>query len=363
MISSATALPNLQPLRLGELLDRAIRLYRKNFLTFIGIIALAQVPPVVVQTIVSILTFGPTLGQISADQPPTDPFAMFTPAYWLGQLATLVVSIISFYLLSIGRAAIMRVAADSYLFDRPTTILGAFGKIGRSWLSLLLSLTLILIVGIAVFIWWIVPCVGWFSGVGMFMYGSWVIYPLVVACCVLEGQGAFGSLRRAWDLARRRFWWTIGFMFMLFVFGIAVTAGPSVVMGSALSVLFNADIFADNPEAVFVLQTIVQSITTLAISVLYMPIQMVSEVVMYFDLRVRTEGLDLALSTAGAGGSDSDVTAVLAQAPRPESGRPITAKEFGYFVLLSLVVLLPIILIYIFLIAIIFMIALAMPGG
>ena len=29
-------LPELKPLRLGELLDQAIRLYRKHFLTFIG---------------------------------------------------------------------------------------------------------------------------------------------------------------------------------------------------------------------------------------------------------------------------------------------------------------------------------------
>ncbi len=33
------SLPSLRPLRLGELLDQAIRLYRRNFLTFIGIIA------------------------------------------------------------------------------------------------------------------------------------------------------------------------------------------------------------------------------------------------------------------------------------------------------------------------------------
>ena len=49
------ALLTLRPLRLGELLDRAIRLYRGNFLTFIGIIAVVYVPLMVLQTAASAL--------------------------------------------------------------------------------------------------------------------------------------------------------------------------------------------------------------------------------------------------------------------------------------------------------------------
>ena len=39
-----SAVPVLRPLRLGELLDQAVRIYRRNFLTFIGIIALVYIP-------------------------------------------------------------------------------------------------------------------------------------------------------------------------------------------------------------------------------------------------------------------------------------------------------------------------------
>ena len=45
-----SALPALRPLGPGELLDQAIRLYRRNFLTFIGIIAVVYVPVMVLQT-------------------------------------------------------------------------------------------------------------------------------------------------------------------------------------------------------------------------------------------------------------------------------------------------------------------------
>lgn len=42
---------NLRPMRLVELLDAAFRLYRRNFWTFVGIMALMQVP-------ISLLTLG-----------------------------------------------------------------------------------------------------------------------------------------------------------------------------------------------------------------------------------------------------------------------------------------------------------------
>ncbi len=41
---TATSLPGLHLMSLGELLDRAFRLYRKNFFTFIGIVAFLHRP-------------------------------------------------------------------------------------------------------------------------------------------------------------------------------------------------------------------------------------------------------------------------------------------------------------------------------
>ncbi|MFN8402834.1 MAG: hypothetical protein U0V48_04680 [Anaerolineales bacterium] len=43
------------PMTLGEILDKAIRLYRQNFLTFIGIFAIPYIPMVVIQMVFSIL--------------------------------------------------------------------------------------------------------------------------------------------------------------------------------------------------------------------------------------------------------------------------------------------------------------------
>ena len=51
-------LPELRPLRMGELLDHAIRLYRKNFFSFIGIISLVYVPISLLPLFSSLLMYG-----------------------------------------------------------------------------------------------------------------------------------------------------------------------------------------------------------------------------------------------------------------------------------------------------------------
>jgi hypothetical protein len=43
-ITAGTATAKLRPLRLVELIDQAIHLYRRNFCKFIGIIAVVQIP-------------------------------------------------------------------------------------------------------------------------------------------------------------------------------------------------------------------------------------------------------------------------------------------------------------------------------
>ena len=51
-----TASP-LKPRGIGELLDQAIRIYRRNFLTFVGIVAIVQIPLTLLGLLSGILTF------------------------------------------------------------------------------------------------------------------------------------------------------------------------------------------------------------------------------------------------------------------------------------------------------------------
>jgi hypothetical protein len=321
-------LPALRPLRLGELLDQAIRLYRRNFLTFIGIIALVYVPLTVLQTAAAAL--------MSASIAATDPRNQFANmGYLLGVTSTTFLVFVQVILVQgFATGAMTRAMADDYL-GRQIGILQAYRGIGKSWGSLLGALFLIAVFYIIASFWWIfIPCVGWFTGLGMMVFLLGVINPLTPSVVVLEEQNAFDSIRRAWSLARRRFWHVLGYIFVLYVFSWIVVSGPSMIANLALTGLA---ISFDDPILGQVLAVIIQSLVSLTVSLIYHPLQMTAFTLIYLDLRVRTEGLDIALATMPAA---AEMTVNQIMAPPAALTEPfMTWHDLGNFAILTLSVL------------------------
>jgi hypothetical protein len=340
------SLPNLRPLRLGELLDRAIRLYRANFLTFIGIIAVVYVPLMILQTAASALLSSSMLQSFST---PEDIFS--NTGYWFGILFTLVLALVQFILVQgIATGALTRAVADNYL-GRKTSILDAYRGIGKSWLTLVGALMFLGILAIALFLWWMVPCIGWFTGLGMFLFMLTVVNPLVAPVVVLETAGPWSSaednlfrrlwnwmlrsmlsVRRAWSLARRRFWPVLGYVLVLGLFSLIVVNGPAAIVNVLLGQLLPS--FGD-PTTSVVLAAVIQGLVSLVFILIYYPLQMAAFTLIYFDLRVRTEGFDLALLTMEASGS-TDLAETM-PAPVPQANEQlITGPELGNFAILTL---------------------------
>jgi len=319
--------PKLRPLSIGELLDRAIRLYRRNFLTFVGIVALVQVPLTLVQLVISLATF---------TDPATlaaDPMAIFSDN-WLSVLLTFLIVIASFFLVQgLATAAVTRAVADEYLGGKVDWF-EAYRKIGNSWLSLVGALFWAGIISLGLFIWFLVPCVGWLTGIGIIFFFSMVIVPMLAPVIVLEGQSATEAWRRAWSLARRRFWWVLGFVFILYLFNQLLITGPAMLATLLLQFVAGTPLEAANYSSAYMLQTIVQTAVTLFFSLIYLPLQLTAITLMYFDLRVRTEGFDLALLAEGmAGGTGGALTAV----PSTRGEQLVTSSELGNFVVVSIV--------------------------
>jgi hypothetical protein len=317
----------LRPLRLGELLDRAIRLYRGNFLTFIGIIAVVYVPLMVLQTAASaLLNSSMTRGFSTPEQ-------LFTnTAYWIGILATLVLGLTRFILVQgIATGALTRAVSDSYL-GKKTGILDAYRGIGKSWPTLLGALLFVMLIVFILFLWWLVPCIGWVTGLGMIGFLAAAINPLVPPVVVLERHGAIDSVRRAWSLARRRFWPLLGYVLVLALFSLIVVNGPTAIVNVILIQVFQS--FGD-PTAQLVITAIIQGLVSLVFILIYYPLQMTAFTLIYFDLRVRTEGFDIALLTMGVSDS-TDVTEAIAAPAPPVEERLITGPDLGNFAILSL---------------------------
>ncbi len=320
-------LPTLRPLRLGELLDRAIQLYRRNFLTFIGIIALVHVPLTVLQTAAAALMSGSLFSRISE---PDGLFASY--GYTLGLMGTMVIWVAQIVLLqAIATGALTRAAADSYLGTK-TGILDAYRGLRRSWPKLVGAVVVLNIILSGLLIWWVVPCIGWITGLGITIFVTMVVGPLVPSAVVLENQGVFDGLRRAWSLARRRFWPLLGYVCMLALFSAVVVNGPATIVSVLLLQVFNS---LGEPAMQMVLASVAQSLVQLVFLLIYLPLQLTAYTLIYFDLRVRTEGLDLAMLTLANSGS-SDLSEVMATPVPQVNERFVTGAEVGNFAILTL---------------------------
>jgi hypothetical protein len=325
-----TALPNnLQPLSMSQLLDRAIRLYRNNFLIFVGIVAIAQIPATLVSIIGVWLAPTPTLA--------FDPAATVTdiwlqtlessgfgnnPWVWLGRLVTLL-------LVQLATAAMTKAVAENYLGHK-IGLFDAYRKIGQSGIALLLATFIGIFFVIALLIWWvIVPCLGWFTGLGMVFFFGLVVLPLVAPVIVLERRGAMAGLQRAWDLARRRIWWLVGFMLLLGLFGQLVVTGPAL-----LSVFIIQGTVGSGLDATT--STLIQQVISLLLNLIYLPLQLTCVTLLYFDVRVRTEGFDLAL-LALSDKANADNLAVTA--PALDKNALPGWEELGYFALITIAIL------------------------
>ncbi|MFZ0544074.1 MAG: hypothetical protein WAM60_01460 [Candidatus Promineifilaceae bacterium] len=318
----------LRPLSMGELLDRIVRLYRQNFLTFIGIIALVQVPLSLLQLLISFVTI-PTF--LSVDQAPgTLPS---TADFFSSFFITLVTAILSFILVQgIGTAALTWSVANNYL-GKKTGIMDAYREIGRVWVSLLGAIIVAGIIGVALVVWLLIPCIGWVTGMGILLFYSSVIVPLIAPVVVLERQSATKAVGRVWGLVRERFWWVFGFAVLLLLFNYLLISGPNAVIAGIFQ--FGVGDPLNPSRDQLVLQTVIQTIVSLIFSLLYLPLQLIGFTLLYFDLRVRLEGFDLAILANEAMGSPTAAVETIATAPKAKSAAIVTANEMGYFAVIS----------------------------
>ncbi len=329
--------PIFKPRGIGELFDQAIRLYRNNFLKFIGIIAVAQIPIQILNLIINLLTFGKTIENLYGTQVPAgqEPFSWMMGQLGPGLGASLVIGILTFILVQgFAMAALTRAITDSYLGEE-IGIEKSYRKIGGSWKTLLAALILLVLLNFVFILWTMVPCIGWFTGMGILFFVSTVIWVLIAPIVVIERRSASDAIRRAWDLARKRFWWLLGYMLLLSAFSYLIIQGPVTLLNLIFQTQINRSL---DPSVTYTYQVIIQSLVALVLSLLYQPLQSACAIMAYFDLRVRLEGFDLAMMANQAGETPLAGIEVAGQAPSGGSKTSlVTWPEMGNFAILSLI--------------------------
>ncbi len=249
--------PALRPLSTGEVLDVAFSLYRRHFVTL---------------SLVALVSQGVALV-----------FSIYVTASG-GSLVNLGLTVVSMILSSvcaaIGMGASTRIIADSYL-GRPSTVAEALAWVVPS-IGKLISLTVM--ISIAVLL-------GFFL---LLVPGAMLASALAVApsALVVEGLSATDAMNRSWNLTKGHRWKVFWTMVVAVVLIYVVMLSASVIGG------FLASALGANPLIALVLAGAIAAL----LSLLVYPFMYAAVTVLYYDLRVRKEGLDLEMLESQLGG-------------------------------------------------------------
>jgi hypothetical protein len=186
---------------------------------------------------------------------------------------------------------------------RLPAILGAIVLAGLCILSLWVAVAVIVTVFVLLHVYGAAIALGILSGIVAFCVTIWfsIMFSLSVPVVVLERQGPVTALARSWRLVKRSFWRVLG---ILLLAGIVVA-----VAGFVLQLPFTVlEAIAGGSGGVFgltasrsVVAVIIGGVGSIVAGAVTRPISAGVTVLLYLDMRMRKEGLDLALRSAATG--------------------------------------------------------------
>lgn len=283
-VASIPAPVRFRPMPLPELLDELFRLYRRHFSLIVGISLLVALPGLVWSLVTGIYRLN---SASYANLITTSPGA--APTFNSQQLSSLLGAILlgvlgSLILLPFSLGAVYRAVTDVAL-GRPATI----GSVLRETLARYFPLLGLVGLFILMFIGWIIAeAVGFvlliLPGIAVFCAAVYlaVRWSLVVAAMMAEDIGPIRGLGRSWNLVSGSWWRTFGILLIVTILQLIITYGLGILFGLIAALVTTGDVQAAVTQIVgTILNAVVNPITTIAV------------VLLYFDLRVRKEGLDL----------------------------------------------------------------------
>jgi hypothetical protein len=309
-----------RPMNIGDLFDNAFRIYRGNFRLLISIIALPFLPFILVSAIVRWVTtsqFYDTLGDPSRLTNFESVFSttaiFFVATYGLAFAQSLLFLIIY--------AALITAISHIY-YGKEITVGTAYREglkrfwtlLGGSFLLGLLAIVIVVIAMIPGFLFLFASFDSFSDGDSfgsvlsalVLIGGVFLILPLLLwlftklmfygHTAVIEQTGVFDSLRRSWSLVTGSFWRSLGISLLLTLLVYIVAVLPAIIVSLLVTLLFGL-----SPAGMGQSQALSQTVSGLVTELLFIfviPIQLGGLTMLYFDLRIRKEGLDLEIQSA-----------------------------------------------------------------
>jgi hypothetical protein len=266
LVAVSTSVPlRLRPLEIGDLLDETFRMYRRHFLLFAGISVIVSIPLAALAGYSFFTLFANLVQQVGPDQAPT--LTSLTPSI----TAFAVFIVVNFALYPFLYGAITFAACESAL-GRPVTVWGALRGALRRYVQIFAFLFLIFV---TVLMFCLLPLWVWI----------WVGWVAVMPVMFIENTGLIAAMGRSWRLVEGRWWRTFLILFLVFIL-------IEVVSSALQAFLYLGQILLSIVLSSY-LSLAISEAATVIISSLVNPILQIAIVLIYFDLRVRKEGLDL----------------------------------------------------------------------
>jgi hypothetical protein len=258
----------MRPLEIGDLLDETFRMYRRHFLLFGGISVILSIP--------SAALFGLALSSLSSvlrqTNPQTTDLSFVTPllAGFAGGL------LVNLLFLPFSMGAITYAACESAL-GRPVTAGGVLSGVLRRYFPLLGYWLLFVVSFYVALILCIVPVALW-----AWIFVGWIV---VTPAMFVENIGLGAAFGRSWRLVEGRWWRTFLVLFLVAIiwYVAQIALGAFLQLGQLLLQLVVSPFIA----------VAISSATGQVVAAVVNPILQIGVVLIYFDLRVRKEGLDL----------------------------------------------------------------------
>ncbi len=260
----------LSPRTVVQLIDRTFRIYRDNFLLFIVLLAVVAIPSALVVQAVNYSYATSRLLRTAA----TD----YT-------VVLLLIGLVQFVLTSLVNG-IITFTTSEHLLGRKLPFAEVFAAVRRRLWPLVGSIILVVVlligVVIALYAGAFVCRGGILLAVPPLLYIGMAVYFFLVPVMILENVGASRGINRSMKLAKERFWPVFGLAVGIYVITLIVNAA----LGTGLDLVLDAANLNYSVVAVLAGQVL---------ALLTAPILPIGLTVMYYDTRIRLEGLDLAL--------------------------------------------------------------------
>ncbi len=262
---------HLRPLTVGEILDSSFRLYRRRFGALVGVCAVVVVPLALVQLVVNlsaqetttVTRFGGSIYRSTAVSSGTQLFLL---------LFGLLISGLN---ITVAQGAAMRILSDHYLGTETSwseSLRYAFARFGS-------LLWIVILTGLA----WIFGAFFCFIP-GIYLYVSFAV---VMPVRLIEDERGGQALSRSRALVAGRWWPTFSTLLVVLFITTTLTFVVTVFVGGSTILATNT--------ASSTTTRVVTELLTAGVNVIVTPISAAVATIIYFDLRVRKEGFDLAL--------------------------------------------------------------------